>query len=118
VLREMVSMLPPTEVHRAVLEALGPVTLSHRQRAAIDGLTPSSSLGRHPGAWMTRLPVRNRIAFLAGSAVPSKGYLATREPSTPTLVSWWAQQLRWLVQARRGVDVASPTAPGRRASVE
>ena len=75
-------------------------------RLAALGWSNDSSATRHRLAWATRLPPLNALAFLAGTAVPSAGYIHERHGS---YLNYWKQGLRETVSTVRGSDYRMTT---------
>jgi Uncharacterised nucleotidyltransferase len=75
-------------------------------RLAALGWSNDASATRHRLAWATRLPPLNALAFLAGTAVPSAGYIHERHGS---YLNYWKQGLRETVSTVRGSDYRMTT---------
>lgn len=75
-------------------------------RLATSGWANHSKASRHRLSWATRLPALNGIAFLAGTAVPSPGYVRTRHGG---YLNYWRQGWRETVSTAHGSDFRMTT---------
>jgi hypothetical protein len=82
------------------------IPLIPRVRLAGLGWSNDSTATRHRLAWATRLPPVNAVAFLAGSAVPSAGYIQSRHGS---YFSYWKRGLIETASTFRGSDYRMTT---------
>jgi hypothetical protein len=93
--------LPEANIHATGNRPL-PRDVAWRMR--ILGWDRTSSLARHRGAWVGRLPLANAVAFLAASAVPSPGYIRDRHSSYGR---YWLRAWRETVSTLSGADFRS-----------
>jgi hypothetical protein len=76
-----------------------------RQRMGVLGWDHTSSVSHYRVAWAGRLPLPQGIAFLLGSAVPSRSYIHQRHG---TYRRYWSRAWRETVETKGGVDFRVP----------
>jgi hypothetical protein len=77
-----------------------------RLRIAALGWSNDSMATRHRLAWITRLPMLNAIAYLAGTAIPSPEYIHSRHGS---LRNYWKRGLHETILTAHGSDYRMTT---------
>lgn len=92
------SALPDAKVDISGNEPL-PLGIAWRMRVL--GWDRTTSLTRHRGAWVARLPWRQAVAFLAASTVPSPSYIRERHGSYPR---YWLRAWRETLSTISGAD--------------
>jgi len=86
-----------------------PTALSwvERFRLASSGWANDSLPTRHRIAWAARLPPANAVAFIAGSAVPSRSYVRDHDGSYR---NYWRRAARETVSTAHGSDLRMTSA--------
>lgn len=82
------------------------VPLGPRLRLATLGWSNQSKSSRHRLAWVSRLPVLNGLAFLAGTAVPSRDYINDRHGS---YLNYWRRGWQETLSTAHGSDFRMTT---------
>jgi len=84
----------------------GQVPMSIRWRLEALGWSRQTSFSRHRLSWATRLPTANALAYLAGTAFPSPGYIRDRHGS---LFNYWKAGWNETLSTRHGSDFRMTT---------